>query len=72
MDLKADAQRLAEELKAAGTVSPELRRRVIEVRTALNRRGIYDPLLGRFDSATVPQASPAEVADQLALLAASL
>ena len=72
MDLKADAQRVAEEMKGAAALSPELRRRFIDVRTALFRRGVYDPVLARFDSATVAQANLPEIADQLARVASSL
>jgi len=38
-----------------GGVSPEVRQRFIEVRSELFQRGIYDPVLVRFDSATVPR-----------------
>ena len=61
---------------AAGSLHrglPEkLRLRFIEVRSALFQRGLYDPLLVRFDSATVAQASTAEIADQLDRVAESL
>jgi hypothetical protein len=50
----------------------ELRARFIDVRAALFDRGIYDPVLVRFDTATVPQAPTSEVAEQLAAVAASL
>ena len=54
-------------MKKAGDPLPaELRARFIKVRTALFQRGIYDPVLVRFDSATAPRASVAEVADALA------
>jgi hypothetical protein len=42
-----------------------LRTRFIRVRTELFRRGLYDPVLVRFDTATVSQASTAEVAERL-------
>jgi hypothetical protein len=35
-------------------------------------RGIYDPVLVRFDSATAPPVSPAELAEELESVAASL
>ena len=61
---------------AAGSLHrglPEkLRLRFIEVRSALFQRGLYDPLLVRFDSATVAQASTAEIAEQLERVAGSL
>lgn len=71
-ELRSMAAAVAEELKSASAVSPELRERFINVRAALFQRGIYDPVLVRFDSATAPQASPSEIADQLASVAASL
>lgn len=50
----------------------ELRELFIEVRAALFQRGILDPVLVRFDTATVSQASTQEVADQLATIAQAL
>ena len=65
MDLKA----IADEMKSAGeTLTPELRQKFIDARAELFRRGIYDPVLVRFDSYTAPKASVAEVAEQLAKL----
>ncbi len=72
-ELKQVAVAVAEELKAAGTNLPaDLRQRFIDVRAALFQRGIYDPVLVRFDSATVTKASTQEIAEQLATVAASL
>jgi len=69
MDLKA----IAEEMKAAGdSLTPELRQKFIAARAELFHRGIYDPVLVRFDSYTAPKASVAEVAEQLATVAESL
>lgn len=51
---------------------PLVRERFIDVRAALFQRGIYDPVLVRFDSATAPQASTEEVAAQLEQVAAAL
>jgi hypothetical protein len=42
------------------------------VRAALFQRGIYDPILVRFDTATVPKASVDEVAEELEKVAMSL
>ena len=71
--LKEMAAAVAEEMKsAAGPVTGELRERFIDVRAALFQRGIYDPVLVRFDSFTVAQASPQEVGEQLATVAGSL
>ena len=44
----------------------------IDVRAALFQRGIYDPVLVRFDTATVTQASTQQIAEQLAVVAESL
>lgn len=56
---------------AGDPLPPELRRRFIALRTALFQRGIYDPVLVRFDSFTAPRASIAEVAEQLEKMAAT-
>jgi hypothetical protein len=50
----------------------DLRRRFIAVRTELFQRGIFDPVLVRFDTATVPQASTRQIAEQLRAVAESL
>lgn len=72
-ELQALAARTAEELKKAAEPLPgDLRARFITVRTALFQRGIYDPVLVRFDSATAPRASVQEIAEQLATVAGSL
>jgi hypothetical protein len=71
-DLKHQAAAIAAQLQASDTVSPELRARFIQVRAALFQRGIYDPVLVRFDSATAPRATTAEIGAQLATVAASL
>ncbi|HEX7153935.1 MAG TPA: hypothetical protein VF618_20765 [Thermoanaerobaculia bacterium] len=70
-EVKAAAAAVAEELKS-GTLTPELRARFINVRAALFQRGIYDPVLVRFDSATAPPASAQEVGEQLATVAEAL
>lgn len=85
-ELKARASAVAAELKAAASNPPAatgggsrqrglpdaLRERFIDVRAALFQRGIYDPVLVRFDTASAPQASTAEIAEQLETVAASL
>lgn len=71
-EIRQRAQAVAEELKKAETVSKDLRKRFIEVRSALYQRGIYDPVLVRFDSASAPRATPAEIGEELATLASSL
>jgi hypothetical protein len=50
----------------------ELRLRIIEVRAALFQRGIFDPALVRFDTATVPQSTALAIADSLAKAAEAL
>ena len=50
----------------------ELRSRFILVRAALFTRGIFDPVLARFDTASAPQASTKEIANQLAMIAESI
>ena len=65
-DFGSKAAAIAKELKAAGDqITPELRARVIELRSEMFQRGIYDPVLVRFDSATAPRATTAEIAEEL-------
>ena len=76
-DLKAAAANIASELRETNAASNRdlpkgLRARFVAVRAELFTRGIFDPVLVRFDSATVPQASPQEIADELNLLASNL
>ena len=72
VELKHQAAAVAAQLQASDAVSPELRARFIRVRAALFQRGIYDPVLVRFDSATAPRATNEEIGAQLATVAASL
>ncbi len=77
-DLKKAAQAAPEAPPATGGGSrqrglpEELRRRFMDVRTALVQRGVYDPVLVRFDTATVPQATTLAVAEELEKVAESL
>jgi hypothetical protein len=73
-ELKAAASAVAQELQAMGDapVDGTLRDRFITVRAELFQRGVYDPVLVRFDSATVAQASTREVAEELAAVASTL
>jgi hypothetical protein len=73
-ELKAEAAEVARALQATGdgALSNDLRRRFIAVRAELFQRGIYDPLLVRFDSATVAKASVREIGEQLAAVAETL
>ncbi len=50
----------------------DLRQQFIDVRAALFARGIYDPVLVRFDTATVTQAPTREIGERLAALADTL
>ena len=54
------------------TPPKELRARFVAIRAELFQRGIFDPILVRFDTATVTQASPREIADELTLVASNL
>ena len=64
------AAEIAELMKLAGdAISPELRLQFIELRAELFQRGIFDPVLARFDSATAPRADVAEIADELMKIA---
>ena len=61
------AAAIAKALRISGeTITPELRAKFIELRAEMFQRGIYDPVLVRFDSATAPKATVAEIAEQLA------
>jgi hypothetical protein len=72
-ELKALAASVAQQMKAvSGPLPRDLRARFITVRAALFQRGIYDPVLVRFDSATVAPASLSELANELGSIAASL
>ena len=73
-EVKTLATAVASEMKTLGNgaMPRSLRDRFINVRAALFQRGIYDPVLVRFDTASVTQASTQEVAKQLAAVAESL
>jgi hypothetical protein len=79
-ELKEKALAVAEAMKATPisdgprhrALPEDLRKRFIDVRANLFARGIYDPVLVRFDSATVPHAPISEIAEQLATVAAAL
>ena len=85
-ELKAKAAAVAAELQAVSGAAPaatgggslqrhlpgDLRDRFIEVRAALFQRGIFDPVLVRFDTATATQASTAEIGQELAKIAETL
>jgi hypothetical protein len=82
--LREGAKALAEQIRAVRDDAPvqggsiprgwpdELRTRFLDVRAALFQRGVFDPVLVRFDSATAPPADKGRIADALAALADSL
>ena len=70
--MREELTQLALEMESAKEISPALRKRFIAARTELFRRGLYDPILVRFDSATVPPAGLAEVASELRSIAEGL
>ena len=73
-EIKTAAAAIAKQMKALGAAQlpSAMRKQFIEVRAALIQLGVYDPILVRFDSATVAQASVAEVAAELEKIASSL
>lgn len=74
-ELQQIALRVADELHAVqegDRLTPEVRARFITLRAALFQRGIYDPVLVRFDSASAPRASFQEVAEQLTAVAGTI
>ena len=71
-ELKAEAANVAQQLAGEDTIVPGFRKRFIAVRAELIRRGIFDPLLSRFDSVTVAQATRSQIAERLKTIAANL
>ena len=63
---------IAKAIRDSETLSPLLRARFVELRSELFQRGIFDPVLVRFDTITAPKASLDEIADQLDAIAAGL
>jgi len=57
---------------AGETLTPQLRKRFISVRTQLFQRGIFDPILVRFDTVTVSRATIEEISDELTAVASGL
>ena len=70
-ELKSAAAAVAREM-ASGTMTPALRARFIALRAELFQRGIFDPVLARFDSATVAPVTPAEAGAELLKVADAL
>ena len=73
-EIKTAAAELAVALQAAAgePINAPLRKRFIALRAALFQRGVFDPLLVRFDTASAPRASNSEIAEELTKLAESL
>jgi len=70
---KAEAAEVARGLaEVSGALPNDLRKRFIAVRAELFQRGVFDPVLARFDTTTVPRASTSEIAQELKLLAETL
>ncbi len=67
-----DDEPLSEDNSRKRIIAPELRLRFIELRTSMHRIGLIDPVLNRFDSYTVPQATSREVAERLDEIAEAL
>jgi len=70
-EIRSAAAEISAAMKS-GAMNPALRQRFIEVRAALFQRGVYDPVLVRFDSATAPRATNEEIGEQLGTIAESL
>ena len=70
-ELKKAALMVSGELQT-NAMTPALRARFIAVRAELFQRGLYDPMLVRFDSATVTQITPQEAGAQLEKVADAL
>jgi len=69
-DIQTRAGAIARELKSGGeSMSAELRKRFVDLRAELFLRGVYDPVLVRFDSATAPRATVQEIAEELEKIA---
>ena len=85
-EMRSAATRLSGELRSADAqgaaaatggskhrgLPEDVRGRFLALRASLYQRGIYDPVLVRFDTATTAQATNGEVADQLDAVAESL
>ena len=71
-ELKTEAVAIARAMREAPAVPDALRKRFVALRAALFGRGVFNPILARFDTATVTRASSEEIAAQLDSLATSL
>jgi hypothetical protein len=71
-ELKSAAADLARALRESDTPPKDLRKRFIALRSELFQRGVFDPVLARFDTITVSRASMQQIADELEALADTL
>ena len=71
-ELKTEAASIARSLREASSAPADVRKRFVAFRAMLFGRGVFDPVLARFDSATVARASSEEIAAELDALAMSL
>jgi hypothetical protein len=67
-EIKAEAAALATAMRAE-TIDEATRSRFIALRAELFQRGVFDPILVRFDSATVTRATNGEIAEELGKIA---
>lgn len=70
-EIKAAAAELAISMRAE-SIDDATRSRFLATRAELFNRGVFDPVLVRFDSATVAHATNGEIAAELEKIAASL
>ena len=72
-ELKVEAAEVARGLaEVSGALPKDLRKRFIAVRAELFQRGVFDPVLARFDTVTASRASTSEIAEELKRLAETL
>ena len=71
-ELKAEAAAIARALREAPAMPAEVRKRFLALRATLFAQGVFNPMLSRFDTITVPRAGNEEIAAQLDALATSL
>jgi len=71
-ELKIAAAEVARSLRESDVPANDLRKRFIAVRSELFQRGVFDPVLARFDTITVSRASTQQIADELEALAETL
>lgn len=71
--LRTEASELARTMEASASGwTPEIRRNFVRLREEMLIRGIYDPVLIRYDSISAPRSDLPTLARQLAVVAGSL